>query len=100
MAGLQCFAFSSRVCRFGFGASLQPLAQDHRYNVQAYTDLYITTQRVSDCCWGEGEDATLRSSLHQSRCTNGGNTTDEPTFRPLHYETKAYDDVAPSHVLT
>jgi hypothetical protein len=26
-------------------------------------------------CWGEGEDATLRSSLRQSRCTDGGKTT-------------------------
>jgi hypothetical protein len=26
-------------------------------------------------CWGEGEDATLRSSLRQSCCTNGGKTT-------------------------
>jgi hypothetical protein len=25
-------------------------------------------------CWGEGKDATLRSSLRQSRCTNGGKT--------------------------
>jgi hypothetical protein len=26
-------------------------------------------------CWGEGEDATLRSSLRLSRCTNGRRTT-------------------------
>jgi hypothetical protein len=26
-------------------------------------------------CWGEGEDATLSSSLRQSRYTNGGKTT-------------------------
>jgi hypothetical protein len=26
-------------------------------------------------CWGEGEDATLRSNLRQSRCTNGDQTT-------------------------
>jgi hypothetical protein len=26
-------------------------------------------------CWGEGEEATLRSSLRHSRCTNGGKTT-------------------------
>jgi hypothetical protein len=28
-------------------------------------------------CWGEGEDATLRSSLRLSRCTNGSRTTGE-----------------------
>ena len=51
-------------------------------------------------CWGEGEDATLRSSLRLSRCANESRRTGEVHPSPLHYETKAYDDVAPSHVLT
>jgi hypothetical protein len=87
-------------------------------------------------CWGEGEDATLRSSLRLSRCTDrkqkdrrgppfvylaaptGSRKTGEvhpssvslrreeaerlarSTLRLLRYRTKAYGDVAPSHVLT
>jgi hypothetical protein len=34
-------------------------------------------QRLIGRCWGEGKDATLRSSLRPSRCTNGGKTTGE-----------------------
>jgi hypothetical protein len=54
-----------------------------------------------DVCWGEDEDATLCSSLRLSRCINGSKTTGEvhPSCL-LHYKTKAYDGVAPSHVLT
>jgi hypothetical protein len=33
--------------------------------------------KVKKLCWGEGEDATLRSSLRLSRCTNGSRTTGE-----------------------
>jgi hypothetical protein len=33
------------------------------------------TKYQRDDCWGEGEDATLRSSLRQSRCINRGKTT-------------------------
>jgi hypothetical protein len=36
-----------------------------------------TSDIASTACWGEGEDATLRSSLHLSRCTNGSKTTSE-----------------------
>jgi hypothetical protein len=44
--------------------------QHQRQHQQQYQSLFPQQQ-----CWGEGEDATLRSSLRQSRCTNGGKTT-------------------------
>jgi hypothetical protein len=50
-------------------------------------------------CWGEGEDTTLRSSLRLSRYANGSRRTGS-TLRLVHYETKAYDDVAPLDQLT
>jgi hypothetical protein len=34
-----------------------------------------TGLRTLHRCWGEGEDATLRSSLRLSRCANGSRTT-------------------------
>jgi hypothetical protein len=33
--------------------------------------------RLNPGCWGEGEDATLRSSLRLSRCANGSRITGE-----------------------
>jgi hypothetical protein len=33
--------------------------------------------KLHECCWGEGEDATLRSSLRLSRCAYGGRRTGE-----------------------
>jgi hypothetical protein len=51
-------------------------------------------------CWGEGEDATLRSRPSSPRYTNEGKMTVWPTLRPPHRKTKAYDEAFPSHVLT
>jgi hypothetical protein len=46
--------------------------KDSRMNAHLHT---VVTGTPVPRCWGEGKDATLRSSLRQSRCTNGGKTT-------------------------
>jgi hypothetical protein len=45
-------------------------------------------------CWGEGEDATLRSSLRLSRCTNGSKTTGEArlVYPSLHPSSSTLQD--------
>jgi hypothetical protein len=48
-------------------------------------------------CWGEGEDATLRSRcLRRNRRTNGDKTAGRFTLRPIRHQTKTYDEVVPS----
>jgi hypothetical protein len=52
-------------------------------------------------CWGEGKDATLRSQAFVNLAApTEAKRPAGSTLRPLHYKTKAYDEVAPSHVLT
>jgi hypothetical protein len=43
-------------------------------------------------CWGEGEDATLRSRPSSPRHTNGSMMTAWSTLRPPHRKAKAYDE--------
>jgi hypothetical protein len=52
-------------------------------------------------CWGEGQDATLRSQAFVNLAApTEAKRPAGSTLRSLHYKTKAYDEVAPSHVLT
>ena len=45
-------------------------------SLSAVTGSWVNASRCQEGkCWGEGEDATLRSRPSSPRCTNGGKTT-------------------------
>jgi hypothetical protein len=49
-----------------------------------------------DGCWGEGEDATLRSGLRSPRCTDGDKTTGRLTLRLIRHRMKTCDEIVSS----